>query len=270
MTIKRRALKSLLALLLPLLLVTACNTDDADEKYSEQPVGELYNKAQDALEAHSYAKAAKLFEEVDRQHPYSEWATRAQIQAAFAYYSDEEYEKAQATLDRFIQIHPGNEQVAYAYYLRALTYYDQIYDVKRDQSVTETALQTLGEVKDRFPNTDYARDATVKLDLVRDLLAGKNMEIGRYYERQKLYPAAIGRFREVVEKYQTTTHTPEALHRLVECYLALGIPKEAQAAGAVLGHNFPGSKWYQDSYALLTKQGLEPDADDDSWLGKVF
>ena len=256
-------------LLLPLLLIGCTTDDETKDKYVERPVADLYNEAQDAMEKSNYQRAAKLFEEVDRQHPYSEWATRAQIQAAFAYYADQEYEKAQATLDRFIQVHPGNEQVAYASYLRALTYYDQIYDVKRDQSITELSEQTLGDVVTRFPNSEYAADAKLKLDLTHDLLAGKDMEIGRYYQKQELYPAAITRFRNVIEKYQTTSHTPEALHRLVECYLALGINAEAQAAGAVLGANYPGSKWYEDSYGLLTGRGLTPDVGD-SWLGKIF
>lgn len=259
-----------LALLLPL---AACSgiEDKADALYIERPVAQLYNEAQDAMQKRNFEKAAKLFEEVDRQHPYSEWATRAQIQAAFAYYSDQEYEKAQSTLDRFIQVHPGNENVAYAYYLRALTYYEQIYDTKRDQSVTEIALQTLDEVKTRFPETPYARDASLKLDLVRDHLAGKDMEIGRWYQKQGLNQAAIGRFRNVIETYQTTTHVPEALHRLVECYLTLGIHREAQAAGAVLGHNFPGSRWYEESYSLLTGAGLRPeDGSAESWLNKIF
>jgi outer membrane protein assembly factor BamD len=259
--------------ILPLFLLfflAACETDDKADAYVERPVGDLYNTAQDKMEKGDYVSAAKDFEEVDRQHPYSEWATRAQLQAAYAYYQDREYEKAQATLDRFIQIHPGNENVAYAYYIRALTYYEQIYDVKRDQSVTETAMKTLQEVKDRFPDTTYARDAALKLDLVRDHLAGKDMEVGRWYQKQELYVAAIGRFRNVIEQYQTTSHTPEALHRLVECYLALGINKEAQAAGAVLGANFPGSKWYEDSYALLTGKGLQPAINPGGWLDTIF
>lgn len=253
--------------------LTACSgiEDKEDALYVERPVGQLYNEAQDAMEAGRFEKAAKLFEEVDRQHPYSEWATRAQLQAAFAYYSDREYEKAQSTLDRFIQVHPGNENVAYAYYLRALTYYEQIYDTKRDQSITEIALQTLDEVKTRFPESTYARDAGLKLDLVRDHLAGKDMEVGRWYQKQGLHQAAIGRFRNVIENYQTTTHVPEALHRLVESYLALGVSREAVAAGAVLGHNFPGSRWYEESYSLLTGAGLRPeDGSADSWLDKVF
>lgn len=267
----------LLALMAPVLLLSACGSiadGDIDDKYVERPVADLYNEAQDALQESRFERAAKLFEEVDRQHPYSEWATRAQLQAAFAYYSNQDYERAQSTLDRFIQVHPGNENVAYAYYLRSLTYYEQIYDTKRDQSITETAMQTLEEVKTRFPETPYARDASLKLDLVRDHLAGKDMEVGRWYQKQGLYQAAIGRFRNVIETYQTTTHVAEALHRLVESYLALGVHREAQIAGAVLGHNFPGSRWYEESYSLLTKQGLRPEDDDegeyDNWLQKVF
>lgn len=266
--------RTLLALVC-LLVLSACGSvaDRDDAAYAERPVAELYNEAQDALLQGSFERAAKLFEEVDRQHPYSEWATRAQLQAAFAYYSNQDYERAQSTLDRFIQVHPGNENVAYAYYLRALTYYEQIYDTRRDQSITETALQTLQEVRDRFPETDYARDAGLKLDLVRDHLAGKDMEVARWYQQQGLCTAALGRFRNVIETYQTTTHVPEALHRLVECYLTLGITQEAQMAGAVLGHNFPGSRWYEESYALLTGAGLQPQDpknSSESWLGKLF
>lgn len=264
----RRRLPLSVALLLTLGL-SACSGDDEPE-YVERPPEELYNRAQDAMQGGSYKAAANLFDEVERQHPYSTWATQAQLMAAYAYYQENAYDDAVIALDRFINLHPSHRNVAYAYYLKALCYYEQISDVRRDQKNTQLALDALVEVVRRFPNTDYARDASLKIDLTRDHLAGKEMEIGRYYENQGQYLAAINRFRRVVERYQTTTHVPEALLRLTECYLALGVKDEAQAAAAVLGYNFPGSEWYQDSYALLTGQNLEPQEKEGSWLSDVF
>jgi len=223
-----------------------------DTKYVEQPVDVLYNRALDDLGAQEYKSAAKEFEEVDRQHPYSVWATKAQIMAAFTYYQSNKYDDAQIALDRFIQLHPGHKDIPYAYYLKALCYYEQISDVRRDQAMTQKALDSLAEVVKRFPETPYARDARLKVELTIDHLAGKEMDIGRYYQKQQLYIGAINRYRVVIERYQTTTHVPEALHRLVECYLALGVKSEAKEAAAVLGHNFPGSDWYADSYYLMT------------------
>ena len=190
--------------------------------------------------------------------------------SAYSYYKDNKYDDAVNALDRFIQLHPGNPDAVYAYYLKGLCYYEQIVDVGRDQRVTELALESLNEVVTRYPNTPYARDARLKVDLARDHLAGKEMEIGRYYLVRDQYLAAINRFRRVIEQYQTTTHVPEALERLTECYLALGVKDEAQAAAAVLGYNFPGSDWYQDSYNLLAAQNLQPADKPDSWLSKVF
>ena len=199
--------------------------------------------------------AAKEFEEVDRQHPYSVWATKAQIMAAFTYYQSNKYDDAIIALDRFIQLHPGHRDIPYAYYLKGLCYYEQISDVGRDQRMTQQALDALSDVAKRFPDTPYARDARLKVELTIDHLAGKEMDIGRYYEKQHQYVGAINRFRTVIERYQTTTHVPEALHRLVECYLALGVKSEAKETAAVLGFNFPGSDWYQDSYYLVTGEG---------------
>ena len=272
--IQRFSAFALIILALPVFLA-ACAGDDKDEKYVEQPVGTLYNQALDASVAGNYQKAAKDFDEVDRQHPYSEWATRAQLNSAYSYYMDEKYDESIATLDRFMQLHPGNENIAYAYYLKALCNYEQIRDVQRDQSFTEAALGQLQDVVTRFPGTPYARDARLKLDLAHDHLAGKDMEIGRYYQKRDLYTAAINRFRSVVENYQTTSQVPEALHRLVECYLAIGLFNEAQAAGAVLGYNYPGSSWYEDSYRLLTARGLTPKKAQqgetgDGWLNKML
>jgi outer membrane protein assembly factor BamD len=225
---------------------------DDNAAYVEQPVETLYNRALDDLGAQEYKSAAKEFEEVDRQHPYSVWATKAQVMAAFTYYQSNKYDEAQIALDRFIQLHPGHRDIPYAYYLKALCYYEQISDVGRDQAMTQKALDGLADVVKRFPETPYARDARLKVELTIDHLAGKEMDIGRYYQKQQQYIGAINRYRVVIERYQTTTHVPEALHRLVECYLALGVKSEAKEAAAVLGHNFPGSDWYADSFFLMT------------------
>jgi outer membrane protein assembly factor BamD len=230
----------------------------------------IYNRALDQLGSSDYKGAAKGFEEVDRQHPYSVWAVKAQIMTAFAYYQSNKYDDAIIALDRFINLHPGHKDVPYAYYLKALCYYEQISDVGRDQRMTEQALNSLGEVVKRFPDTPYARDARLKVDLAIDHLGGKEMEVGRFYQTRREYVAAINRYRRVIEQYQTTTHTPEALHRLVECYLALGVNNEAKMAAAVLGHNFPGSDWYADSYYLLEGVDLRPDKDDSSWMGRIW
>jgi outer membrane protein assembly factor BamD len=251
-----------------LLALAACADDKAP--YVEQPVEELYNKALDLAEEREYEAAATAFDEVERQHPYSIWATRAQLMAAYSNYQANAYDEAIIAADRFIQLHPGHKDVAYAYYLIALSYYEQISDVERDQRLTELALKSLDEVARRFPGTDYARDAKLKIDLTFDHLAGKEMTIGRFYQRRGDYVGAINRFRAVIERYQTTSHVPEALHRLVECYLALGVTSEAQTAAAVLGYNFPGSPWYVDSYRLLVDKNLEPVEDEGSWLSRTF
>ncbi len=241
----RRAAAVLLAVVL-----AACS--DSDEKpYVEREVHNIYNTAVDALESGNYDTAARRFDEVERQHPYSVWATKAQLMAGFAHYQANKYDEAIIALDRFIRLHPGNRDISYAHYLKALSYYEQISDVSRDQLATERARQSLQELIRRFPNSKYARDARLKLDLTRDHLAGKEMEIGRYYLRKDQYLAAINRFRRVVDRYQTTTHVPEALHRLAEAYAALGMMDEAQRNAAVLGHNYPGSEWYIDSYKLV-------------------
>jgi outer membrane protein assembly factor BamD len=190
--------------------------------------------------------------------------------SGYANYMNGKYDEAIISLDRFIELHPGNRDAPYAYYLKALSYYEQISDVGRDQKMTRLALNAMREVVRRFPNTAYARDARLKLDLARDHLAGKEMSIGRYYQRRDDYLAAINRYRSVIEQFQTTTHVPEALHRLTECYLALGITDEAQMSAAVLGHNFPGSRWYEDSYAILDNRDLQPQRKTDSWLSWMW
>lgn len=251
------------------LFLTGCAGDDSSG-YKERPVEELYNGAMTAMENGDNVPAALMFDEVERQHPYSVWATKAQLMSAYAYYRQAKYDEAIIGLDRFIQLHPGHKDVAYAYYLKSLCYYEQISDVGRDQKMTDFALKTMEELVTRFPESSYSRDAKLKIDLTRDHLAGKEMEIGRYYLNRKQPLAAVNRFRNVVENYQTTSHVPEALHRLTESYLALGVTSEAQASAAVLGFNFPGSKWYEDSYQLLAGANLAPQRDEKSWLDRVF
>ena len=242
-----------LLILAAVIAVSACSSDETDE-YVERPVEELYNEAMDALENTQYNAAARLFDEVERQHPYSSWATKAQLMAAYSHYQRSKYDDAIVALDRFIQLHPSNRDTPYAYYLKGLCYYEQISDVTRDQKMTQLALKDFEELIKRFPDSPYARDAKVKLDLTYDHLAGKTMEIGRYYLRQGEYLAAINRFRTVIDQYGTTTHVPEALHRLAEAYTALGLYEDAKRAAAVLGHNFPGSEWYVDSYELVEQK----------------
>lgn len=215
------------------------------------PVEDLYNEAHDKLNDKDYKEAVSAFEEVERQYPFSEWATNAQVMSGYSSYKAGDYNAAVSTLSRFVKLYPNNESTPYAYYLIALCHYEQISDVGRDQKVTEDALAALREVMRRFPDTEYARDARLKADLTIDHLAGKEMQVGRYYLTRDNYLAAINRFRYVVDNYQTTTHAPEALHRLVEAYLKLGVTDEAQRYAAVLGHNYPGSIWYKDSYKLF-------------------
>ncbi|MFC5312218.1 outer membrane protein assembly factor BamD [Azospirillum rugosum] len=259
-----------LAALLLASALSACSSTKDEDKYVERPAESIYREADAAMQEDRFKTAAKLYDEVERQHPYSEWAGKAQIMAAYAHYQDLKYDDAILALDRYIQLHPGSQDVAYAYYMRALCYYEQITDVRRDQRMTRLALDALSEVVRRFPDSQYARDAKIKIDLTNDHLAGKEMEVGRFYLKQGQYTAAIGRFRTVIENYQTTSHVPEALHRLVECYLALGITDEAKTAAAVLGHNFPGSEWYTDSYALLVDANVRPERNEKSWISKAW
>jgi len=234
-------------------LLAACATEE-EEVYKEEPVEHLYNVALKALEDGEYENSAKAFEEVDRQHPYSVWATKAQLMAGFSFYQNNNYDDAIIALDRFIAIHPSSKDISYAYYLKALCYYEQISDVGRDQRMTQLALKILKEVVVRFPESKYARDASLKIELTQDHLAGKEMEIGRYYENQGLHLGAINRYKNVINNFQTTTHVPEALHRLTESYLALGLVDQARKTASVLGHNFPGSDWYIDSYELVEEK----------------
>jgi outer membrane protein assembly factor BamD len=229
-----------------------------DQRFIARDVDTLYNLARDRLDKKQYKLAAQLFDEVERQHPYSIWARRAELMSAYSYYLARDYTASIASAQRFLSIHPGNRDAPYAYYLIAMDYYEQINDVTRDQKITQQALDSLGELVRRYPDTRYASDAKLKIDLVNDHLAGKEMEIGRFYERRGQWLAAVVRFRIVIDKYQTSTHTPEALERLVESYLGVGVPAEAQKAAAVLGANYPGSKWYGRAYNLMQKKA--PDA----------
>ncbi|MFL6689538.1 MAG: outer membrane protein assembly factor BamD [Alphaproteobacteria bacterium] len=264
-------------LLAGVLALSACSWfdkssegDDADAKYVERPVELIYAEAWKHIHERNWTAAAKQFDEVERQHPYSIWARRAMLMSAFCYYQANKYQDAINTADQYIQLHPGSQEVAYAFYLKAMSLYEQITDVGRDQTNTEQALTALEDVVQRFPNTEYARDALLKIDLTQDHLAGKEMEVGRYYLRRGDYIGAINRFRVVVERYQRTPQIAEALERLTEAYYALGVYDEAKTAAAVLGANYPGSRWYQDSYALLVTHNMKPELNPASWISKLF
>jgi len=231
---------------------------------------QIYNRGEFELEDGNPDDAAELFAEVERLYPYSVWARRALIMQAFAYHRDRDYENSRATAQRYIDFYPAEEDAAYAQYLLALSYYDQIDDVGRDQGLTFQALQALRDVIELYPDSEYASSAILKFDLAFDHLAAKEMEIGRYYLKRGHYLAAINRFRVVVEEFQTTTQTPEALHRLVEAYLSLGLNAEAQTAGAILAYNYRSTEWYEDTYTLLARRNLQAKAQGDSWLRKVY
>ncbi|MBA4771655.1 MAG: outer membrane protein assembly factor BamD [Sphingomonas sp.] len=240
-----------------MLPLAACSSgrSKGDIPYVARDVSTLYANAKRYLDRGRYLEAATLFDEVERQHPYSIWARRAQLMSAFSYYLDADYTKSIASAQRFLAVHPGNRDAPYAYYLIALCYYEQISDVTRDQKITQQALDALGELARRYPGSRYAADARLKVDLVRDHLAGKEMEIGRFYENRGEWIGATLRFRRVIDEYQTTTHVPEALMRLTESYLALGVPAEAKKAAAVLGANYPGTIWYERAYKLIERNG---------------
>ncbi len=231
----------------------ASNSAKGDTAYVARDVNTLYAAAKRTMDQADYEQAAKLFDEVERQHPYSAWARRAQLMSAFNYYLAKKYTESIGAARRFVTIHPGNSEAPYAQYLISMSYYQQIEDVTRDQASTQLAADAFGELIRRYPTTRYAADSRLKLDLINDHLAGKDMEIGRFYQRSANWLAATYRFRNVVDKYQTSSHTPEALERLVETYLALGIPEEAWKAAAVLGKNYPETYWYRQSLRLLQK-----------------
>ncbi|WP_411817620.1 outer membrane protein assembly factor BamD [Hyphococcus sp. DH-69] len=244
--------------LVAITAISACSSSSKKAKfaYVERPVESLYASATYELERRRFDRAIAFFEEVERQHPYSAWARRSMLMKAFAYYQGNDYDEALQAIEQFTTLHPGNKDAAYAYYLKAMCYYERIRDVGRDQEFTNNAVESLNDVIRRYPNTEYARDARLKLDLTYDHLAGKEMYVGRFYLKQNKHISAINRFKYVIENYQTTSHVPEALHRLVEAYLELGIVSEARSAAAVLGYNYPGSRWYQDSYRLFKARDL--------------
>lgn len=251
-------------------LLVACAGSNEDE-YVERPAEELFAQGEQLLAEGSYEDSARAFEEVERQHPYSQLAVRAQVMAGYAYFEGRLYDQSIAALRGFIDLHPGNRDVPYAHYLIGMSYYERISDVGRDQEMTEESLAAFGELVRRFPDSDYARDAQLKMDLAYDHMAGKEMLIGRYYQERRQFVAAINRFRIVVDGYDTTTHVPEALHRLTESYLALGVMDEAREAAAVLGYNYPDSIWYERSFALIgTGDGPAIESQDESWISGVF
>jgi len=242
-----------------------------DDTFVEEPADKLYNEGLYLMnERKDMKEAVKKFEEVDRQHPYSEWARKSLVMSAFAYYQSGDYDGCIGAATRYITLHPGSPDAAYAQYLIAASHYDQIPDVSRDQRRTEKALAALQEVVRKYPDTDYASSAKTKIEGARDQLAGAEMNIGRYYMNKHDYTAAINRYKTVVTRYQTTRHVEEALYRLVEAYTAIGIVTEAQTAAAVLGHNFPDSRWYKDAYDLVKSGGSEPTENQGSWISRAF
>mgnify|MGYP000097247923 CR=1 FL=1 len=273
--------KRMIGAVLVVAALTACGARDAGrtttnffnpqeiplETYSAE---QIFERGEFELNRRRPKEAAFYFAEIERLYPYSDWARRALIMQAFAYHKNKDYPDSRSAAQRFIDFYPDDDDAAYAQYLLALSYYDQIDEVGRDQGLTFQALQSLRDVIEQYPDSEYAKSAILKFDLAFDHLAGKEMEIGRYYLRRNHYTAAINRFRVVVEDFQTTTHTAEALHRLVEGYLSLGLINEAQTAAAILGHNYQSTDWYEDSYKLLTGQGLEPKFFKDNWLGKIY
>ncbi len=255
-------------------VLAACGGADKVElgkvNYENFTAQQIYERGEFDLARDNPSLAAQVFSEVERLYPYSDWARRSVIMQAFAHHEAKEYEDSRASAQRFIDFYPTDEDAAYAQYLLALSYYDQIDEVGRDQKLTFEALQALREVIERYPESEYSRSAKLKFELAFDHLASKEMEVGRYYLRRDHYTSAINRFRVVVEDFQTTTHTAEALHRLVEAYLSLGLTNEARTAGAILGHNFRGTEWYEDSYKLLTGRGLTLEAVGDTWLRQIY
>jgi outer membrane protein assembly factor BamD len=270
------ALARMLLVLPMLAFVAGCSTwslfgGDKDEVLPDEPAEKLYNEGVYYLnEKHDPKAAAKKFEEVDRQHPYSEWARKSLVMSAYSYYDAKNYEESISSAKRYISLHPGTSDAAYAMYLVGASYFDQIPDVSRDQGRTEKAMAALDEVVRKFPDSEYAVSARRKIEGARDQLAAKEMAVGRYYQGRKDFIGAINRFKVVVTRYQTTRHVEEALMRLTECYLTLGVVPEAQTAAAVLGHNFPDSAWYKDAFQMVKGQGYEPKEDNGSWISRAF
>ena len=262
--------KVFLAASVAVLALTACGNREREISLEDQSAEQIFTQGEYQLEVGRADDAAQFFGEVERLYPYSELAKRALIMQAYAFHKDKDYENSRASAQRYIDFYPADEDAAYAQYLLALSYYDQIDEVGRDQGLTFQALQALRTVIERYPDTEYARSAILKFDLAFDHLAAKEMEIGRYYLKRRHNTSAINRFRVVVEQFQTTTHTAEALYRLIEAYLSLGLTQEAQTAGAILGYNFQSTPWYDDGYKLLTGRGLRPEVAGDSWLRQVY
>lgn len=280
MTPKQMHLARTLAAVLLAAGLGACGTLGREQQervqYTDEPVERIYNRGTENLDRARWVQALAAFEEVERQHPYSSWARRAMLMEAYAHYQANDYDEAIADAQRFIALHPGNESAPYAYYLVAICHFERILDVGRDQATTERALAALNDVVRRYPESAYARDARLKVDMVYDQLAGKELTVGRFYLTRDQHLAAINRFRSVLENehYQRTSHTPEALHRLVEAYLSVGMTEEAQRMAAILGHNFPGSEWYERTYALMSQSGVTPvsaeDAQRRGWFSRTF
>ena len=274
---RRASVARAIALAVVLAPLGACSTisdlfnKDDDSAVIEEPADKLYNEGLYLLnDKQEYKSAAKKFEEVDRQHPYSDWARKSLIMSAFAYYQGGDYDESISAAKRYVTLHPGSPDAAYAQFLIGSSYFDRIPDISRDQERTEKAVAELEEVVRKFPNTEYAISAKKKIDIARDQLAGKEVDIGRWYMQKKDYTGAINRFKVVVTRYQTTRHVEEALMRLTEAYMTLGIVDEAQTSAAVLGHNFPDSPWYQDAYNLVKARGLEPSENKNSWISRAF
>lgn len=275
--VKSGALRQALGTVLIVTVLTGCSALGLGGKQTKEvPLDnytpeQIYKMGEKELEVQKDPKAAlRYFQEVERLYPYTEWAKRGLIMQAYSQHKAKKYEEARDAAQRYLDFYPGDEDAAYAQYLLALSYYDQIDEVGRDQGLTFQALQALRTVIEQYPDSEYAKSAMLKFDMAFDQLAAKEMEIGRYYLKRNNYTAAINRFRTVVQDYQTTSYTAEALHRLVECYLALGFTDEAQTAAAILGYNYQSSPFYEDSFKLLQGRGLEPKVKGDGWLAKVY
>jgi outer membrane protein assembly factor BamD len=269
---RRAPLARLAALVVLGTTLGACSLFNKEEVTpADIPADKLYNEGVYMLnQRQNYTDAAKKFEEVERQHPYSEWARKSLIMTAYSKYESRDYDEAVAAAKRYVTLHPGSPDAAYAQYLIGASYFDQIPDVTRDQARTDKAIAALEEVTRKFPDTEYAANAKQKIQVARDQLAGKEMVVGRYYLENKQFTGAINRFKIVVTHYQTTRHVEEALMRLTEAYMTLGVVSEAQTAAAVLGHNFPDSRWYNDAYRLVKSRGLEPVENPGSWISRAF
>jgi outer membrane protein assembly factor BamD len=266
-----RVVTRLAAAVLVAASLGACSLFDKDTVLPDEPADKLYNEGLYLLNSKKSPKdAAKKFEEVDRQHPYSEWARKSLIMAAYAYYEAGSYDDCINTARRYVTLHPGSPDAAYAQYLIGASYFDQIPEISRDQDRTEKAVQNLEEVARKYPNSEYALASKRKIEIARDQLAGKEMDVGRQLLNERAYTGAINRFKVVVTRYQRTRHVEEALLRLTEAYMALGIAEEAQTSAAVLGHNFPDSRWYKDAYALMEAKGLQPNESKGSWISQSF